>query len=274
MIGLKTVLKILGKRTVMTVPACCTSIVQGIYPFSNFRVNTFNVAFATAAAFSSGVEAGLSATGKEDATVLAWAGDGGTFDIGLQALSGAAERNENILYVCYDNESYMNTGIQSSGATPYGAWTTTTPTGKRGHKKDIGSIMMAHDIPYAASASPAFIRDFTEKVTVARETRGTRFIHLLAPCPPGWRSDAEMTVRLARLAVETGMWILYEYRDEEFRFTGPSRYIAEGKRDLKPLTEYLSLQGRFDGVTDEDIKALEGWIDRKWSQYQKLADKR
>ncbi|HRR66116.1 MAG TPA: thiamine pyrophosphate-dependent enzyme, partial [Methanomassiliicoccales archaeon] len=188
--------------------------------------------------------------------------DGGTFDIGLQALSGAAERNEDILYVCLDNEGFMNTGIQRSGATPFGAWTTTTPVGKkvegkREFKKDIMAIVAAHDPPYAASLSIAHYNDFIKKVEKAKSKQGFRFLHVLTPCVPGWRSDSSMTVEIARLAVETGMWTLYEVED------GNARTTYKPKAML-PVTDYLKLQGRFRHMEDADIAQLQEWLCAKW----------
>ncbi|MFQ5711965.1 MAG: thiamine pyrophosphate-dependent enzyme [Candidatus Geothermarchaeales archaeon] len=268
---LRLFLKILGQRTILVDPAGCIAIVQSPYPHSSFGVITINSAFETAAATASGIASALEMRGLDDVTVLAWAGDGATFDIGLQALSSVADRNDNILYVCYDNESYMNTGIQASGATPYGAWTTTTPLGKRRHKKDILGIMMAHNIPYAASASPSFPVDLLKKVTKAKGIRGTRFFHLLAPCPTGWRFPSNLTIKLGRLAVETGMWILYEYHDDQLTLTGPSRYIAEGKLKRKPVADYLSPQGRFSNLSDADAEEVQTWVDQRWEELKNLA---
>ena len=188
-LAMKLALTGLGKRTVVVIPACCWTIIIGVYPYSSLNVPVIHVPFETAAVVASGVKAGLELRGEHDITVMAWAGDGGTFDIGLQSLSGTAERNEDILYVCYDNEAYMNTGIQRSSATPPGAWTTTTPRGslKAEPKKDIEKIMMAHGIPYMATASVAYPDDFIEKFRKAKNIRGTKFIHVLSPCPPGWR---------------------------------------------------------------------------------------
>ena len=162
---MRLALKVLGRNTVLVVPACCWSIIDGMSPYSAAGVPLMHTPFASAAAAASGVRAALDAKGETDTTVCAWAGDGGTFDIGIQALSGAAERNEDILYVCYDNEAYMNTGVQRSSATPMGAWTTTTPNAqpKQQAKKDLLAIMLAHHIPYAATATVAFPDDFTAK---------------------------------------------------------------------------------------------------------------
>src|SRR5512134_2972971 len=182
-LAMRLVLKALGPNTIVTLPACCWSIIAGPWPQSSLKVPLFHTAFETGASAASGIKAALLARGDHETTVIAWAGDGGTFDIGLQALSGAAERNEDILYFCYDNEAYMNTGIQRSSATPFGGWTTTTPGEhwKAHPKKDILAILAAHRIPYAASATIAHPEDLIAKVKKARSVKGTRFLHLLAP---------------------------------------------------------------------------------------------
>ncbi|HEX6066617.1 MAG TPA: thiamine pyrophosphate-dependent enzyme, partial [Longimicrobiales bacterium] len=192
-LAMRLVLKEMGPDTIVVLPACCWSIIAGPFPQSSLGVPLYHTAFETGAAVASGVRAALDMRGDTDTTVMVWAGDGGTFDIGLQALSGAAERNENIIYFCYDNEAYMNTGIQRSSATPLGAWTSTTPAQQPQStaKKDMLAIMAAHRIPYAATASVAYPVDLLEKVRKAKAVSGTRFIHILAPCPPGWKFSDE-----------------------------------------------------------------------------------
>ena len=185
-ISMKIALKALGKRTVVVFPACCYCVFVGGYPYTSLKVPVIHCPFETAAVVASGAAAALDVRGEKDTLVMVWAGDGGTFDIGMQALSGAAERNENILFVCYDNEAYMNTGIQRSSATPLGAWTTTTPAGsiKEEPKKDIEQIMLAHHISYVATASVAYPDDLYHKFKKARRIAGMKFIHLLSACPP------------------------------------------------------------------------------------------
>ena len=197
--------------------------------------------------------------GDTETQVVAWAGDGGTFDIGLQALSGAAERNDDFIYVCYDNEAYMNTGIQRSGATPYGAWTTTTPTEfpKENPKKNMLDILVAHRIPYAATTSIAYPGDLIAKFHKARSIQGTRFIHIFAPCPTGWKAAPELTIELARLATETLMFPLLEVFDGE-------RYVVSKPRRVKPVSEYITLQGRFRHLKDKDIERMQRETDRNW----------
>jgi pyruvate/2-oxoacid:ferredoxin oxidoreductase beta subunit len=202
--------------------------------------------------------------GDTDTTVVAWAGDGGTFDIGLQSLSGAAERNEDILYVCYDNEAYMNTGIQRSSATPWGAWTTTTPTEtpKSHPKKDMLAILAAHHIPYAATASVAYPVDLVEKVTRAKGIRGTRFIHILSPCPPGWKTSDEETIDLARMAVLNRVFPLMEVENgSHWRFT------VDHPGD--PVEPYIRRQGRFRHLSDEQIAHIQTDVNERWEMLQR-----
>ena len=268
-LALRHTLKALGRRSILVIPACCTSIIQGPYPKTAVRVPLFNIVFAAAAAAAAGISAGLEALGVKDVTVVAWAGDGGTADIGIQALSGAAERGDNILYICYDNEAYMNTGIQRSGATPLGAWTTTTPTGKTEHKKNMPMIMMAHGIPYVATASPSYPVDLFTKVRRAMEIRGTKYIHIHAPCPTGWRYPSSKTVEVGRRAVQTGMWVLFEVDHGRFRLSRPSAPLTEKSR-RRPIEEYLRMQGRFSRLTPRDVEALQAWVDESWENYKRL----
>jgi pyruvate/2-oxoacid:ferredoxin oxidoreductase beta subunit len=261
---MRMVLKALGEKTIVALPACCWSIIAGPYPQTSLHVPLYHTAFETGAAAASGIKAALLARGDTETTVVAWAGDGGTFDIGLQALSGAAERNEDILYVCYDNEAYMNTGIQRSSATPFGAWTTTTPAGHpEAHpKKDILAILAAHRVPYAASATPAYPEDLMAKVKRAKATRGTRFLHLLAPCPPGWKSADDDTIALARMAVRARVFPLVEIENgETWRFT------VEHPGD--PVAPYLERQGRFRHLTPPQIAAIQAQVDARWKSLER-----
>jgi pyruvate ferredoxin oxidoreductase beta subunit len=263
--SLRVALKVLGPRTIVTIPACCSSVIQGYYPKSPARIPFINTAFAATAASASGIRAALEIKGKEGINVLGWAGDGGTADIGIQALSGAAERNEDFIYVCYDNEAYMNTGTQGSGATPRGAVTTTTVTGKRERKKNIPEIMIAHEIPYVATACAAYPLDFAEKLKKAMGLKGLRYIHLISPCPPGWRFAAEKTVEVGKMAVATGAWILYEWQEGRYNLTGPSRGMLK-KANRKPITEYLKLQGRFSKLTGTEVIELQSDLDAAWEK--------
>jgi len=261
-LALRYVLKALGPRTVLCIPACCWAIIDGPFPQSCASVPIFHCAFEAAASTATGVKAGLEMTGDHETTVVAWAGDGGTFDIGLQALSAAAERNDDIIYICYDNEAYMNTGIQRSSATPFGAWTTTTPVKffKDRPKKDIDAIMAAHRIPYQATGSIAYPEDIFKKTKKAKETKGTRFLHIYAPCPTGWKSRPEDAVKLARLAVQTGLFPLFEVEHGE-------KYTLNIKiKDKKPIADYFRLQGRFRHLTPVQIQAIQEDVNRNWER--------
>jgi len=268
-VAIRLAQKALGPRTVFVVPACCTSVIQSAFPFTAFATPCLNIAFEAAAAAASGVVAAYETRGLKDVTVLAWAGDGGTVDIGIQALSGAAERGTNFIYVCYDNEAYGNTGFQRSGSSPYGSRTTTTPSGKKEHKKDVPMIMAAHGIPYVATACVSYPLDFVTKLKKAKEMMGTKYIQILTPCPPGWRYSTEKTILMGRLAVQTGIWALYEIEHGRFELSPPSTaLIDETKR--KPLGEYLKEQGRFDRLTPEDIEEIKRWVNETWEKYKKL----
>ncbi len=268
-ISLRLLLKALGKNVFLVVPACCTTVIQGPYPFTSCAVPLQNILFESTGAAASGIVAALRQRHLEDVTVVGWAGDGGTVDIGIQALSGAAERGTNFIYVCYDNEAYGNTGMQRSGATPYGAWTTTTPNGKKERKKDMALIMAAHRIPYVATACTSYPLDFVTKLRKAREIQGTKYIHLLSPCPTGWRYDSSKTVEMGRLAVTTGVWALYEIEQGKFKLSSPSeRLINKDRR--KHVNEYFSRQGRFHGLSKEEIERIQKWVDEDWEKYRKI----
>ena len=267
-IALRQITAALEGKMVMTVPASCLTVLGGMYPVSSVNVPWVNVAFPSTAAAASGIAAGLRATGRADEmTVLAMAGDGGTGDIGIQALSGAAERNEDFLYLCYDNEAYMNTGTQRSGLTPAGARTTTTWAGKRENPKDLPRIMEAHGIPYVASTSAAFPTDVYDKVAKARGIKGLRYIHMNTPCPSGWGFDPKDTVRLGKLAVDAGLVVLYEVEDGVFRLTGRSASLAKTGKPRVPVAEYLATQTRFRGMKPEAIAEVQAWVDGRWDGY-------
>jgi len=260
-LAFRHVLKALGRKVAVITTAGCGSVVDGYWPLSASKVPFFHCSFGTAAATAAGLKAGLEMIGDRTTTVLAWAGDGGTFDIGFQSLSGAAERNEDILYCCYDNEAYMNTGIQRSSATPKGSWTTTTPVQnlKEEPKKDIDAILAAHRIPYLATASIAFPEDLARKVKKAKSIKGTRFIHILIPCPPGWRFQSDLTIRLSRLAVETRAFPLFEV-DHGMRYQ-----LSPMPRKI-PVKEYVRLQGRFSHLSEKQMEAIQKEIDTKWEE--------
>ena len=268
-IAMRFVLKALGEKTIMVLPACCWSVIAGPYPQSALKIPVIHAAFETGGATASGVRAALDMKGDTETTVLTWAGDGGTFDIGFQALSGAVERNENFLYVCYDNEAYMNTGIQRSSSTPYGAWTTTT-TGqdwKRLRKKNIVEVLVAHRIPYVATASIAFPDDLLRKAQKAKETKGSKFLHIYASCPTGWRIPSEMSVKIARMAVQTNIFPLYEVEDG-------LRYTINYKPKEYLVREYFKLQGRFKHLTDQDLDQIQQMVNEDWELLLRKAGER
>jgi len=258
-LSMRIALKALGLDTIVVIPACCWTVIDGVWPTHLLKVPVFHCAFETAAITASGIKAAKVQQGK-DTKVMAWAGDGGTFDIGLQSLSASAERNEDIIYVVYDNEAYMNTGIQRSSSTPAGAWTTTTPIKER-PKKNIMEIMAAHMIPYAATATPAFPEDLYQKFVKARDIQGTRFIHILSACPPGWKSNSEDSINIMRLAVKSKVFPLYEIEDGEHYTINywPDEEVAP--------EEYFKLQGRFNPLFSdpERLDHVKKFIAHKWN---------
>lgn len=259
-LGVRLALKALGKNTIAVSATGCLEVITTPYPETAWEIPWIHVAFENAAAVASGIERALKAKGKKDINVVAFAGDGGTADIGMQALSGAMERGHNIIYICYDNEAYMNTGIQRSGATPYGASTTTSPPGKKSFgedrpKKNMPFIIAAHGVPYVATASISYPEDFMKKVKKAKETEGPAYIHLHQPCTTGWGFDPSKTIEIGRLAVETGAWLLYEIEEGEFRIT--YRPIQR-----KPVTEYLEAQRRFKHLKEKEKAKIQEYIDK------------
>jgi len=260
-LALRLALKALGKNIIVSQATGCMEVTTTPYPETSWRVPWIHAAFENAAAVASGVQAALKKLGKKGVKSVAIAGDGGTADIGLQALSGAVERGDNVLYLCYTNEAYMNTGIQRSGATPYGAWTTTTPVGKikRGEDrpaKDIPAIIVAHGAPYVATASVAYPLDFVSKLKKAAAIEGPTYVEVHCPCPPGWRFDSSETIKVGRLAVLSGAWVLYEVRNGELSITfKPPKRV--------PVAEYLKLQGRFRHLSDAEISQIQRMVDEK-----------
>ena len=258
-IAMRFMLKALGEKTVLVLPACCWSVIAGPYPQSSLKIPVIHTAFETGGATASGVRAALDMKGDRETTVVTWAGDGGTFDIGFQALSGAVERNEDFIYMCYDNEAYMNTGIQRSSSTPYGAWTTTT-TGadwKKLRKKNIVEALVAHRIPYAATANIAFPEDLVRKVKKAKEVKGSRFLHIYASCPTGWRIPSEMSIKIARMAVQTNIFPLYEVEN------GVNYTINVKPREYL-VREYFKLQGRFRHLSEADLDQIQAMVNEDW----------
>ncbi len=268
-IVVRAAMKILGPNTVTYFPANCLLVFGGTYPHNAFKVPYLHVLFENSAICAAGIKQALVKQGKEDVNVVAFAGDGGTGDIGFQALSGAAERNEDILYICYDNEAYMNTGIQRSGSTPFGAWTTTTPAGtkiggKELFKKDLPKIMMAHNVPYVATASIGHPADMLRKIEKAKNMKGFRYLQIFAPCPTGWRMDTAKTVEVAKKAVNCGLWTLFEMED------GVVTLNVKPKMD--PVDDYLKMQGRFSHLTEEQMKIIQEWAYKKYESDMKFVE--
>ena len=262
-------LKALGPKTIITVPASCLTVLHGMQGFCTTKVSVLHTPFATTGASASGIVASLEDKGlADDVNVVAFAGDGGTVDIGIQSLSGAVERGTNFIYACYDNEAYMNTGVQRSGSTPLGAYSTTTPKGKIGYKKNMPKILEAHGIPYVATAISSYPLDLYEKFKNAMSIHGPKYIHILAPCPPGWGYNPKDSIEIGRLAVQTGFWPLYEVIDGKFILSKDSqRFLDPTKR--KPISEYLNIQKRFKNISDEDIKNHQNYVEEQWKQIKK-----
>lgn len=263
-LAVRIALKVLGEKAVAVLPAGCMSAVGFNFPQLCFSNNAIISTFAGTASMMTGVLAGLKARGITDVQVVGFAGDGGTADIGLQALSGAIDRNDDVLYICYDNEAYMNTGIQKSSLTPFGARTTTTPVGKnvRGNlrqKKNLFEIIAAHDIPYAATASVGYIQDFINKVEKAKNIRGTKFIHVIAPCPTGWGIKTDETVELAKEIVDTGLLYLAEYENGKYT-------ITYRPKEFSDVASYIKRQVRFRHLTESDIALIEEGRNQKWEK--------
>jgi pyruvate ferredoxin oxidoreductase beta subunit len=280
----RLILKAVRGPTIATNSTGCMEVTSTIYPFTAWKIPWIHTAFENVAANASGIEAALKILkrkGKlknEHVDVIALAGDGGTFDIGIQALSGAVERGHDFLYVLYDNEAYMNTGIQRSGGTPLGAWTTTSPAGKKipgkpQLKKPIADIMVAHEMPYVATASPAYWIDLLKKARKGLEVEGPAFLHVIAPCPRGWRSDPSKSIEISRLAVETCVFPLWEAIDGEYNLSAPSKVVALRPERKKAMEEYLKTQGRFRHLFKPEFKHIIGKIqevvDKRWQRLLK-----
>lgn len=266
-IAVRLALKVLGERTYVALPAGCMAAVGFIYPQMAFNINAIITTFPGAASMASGIAVGAKALGQKNFKTVVFAGDGGTADIGLQALSGMIDRNDDVLYICYDNEAYMNTGIQKSGLTPYGTKTTTTPAGKNipgtiTHKKNLFEIIAAHDIAYAATASIGYPQDYMNKVNMALHTKGTSFIHVYASCPTGWGTPTETSVEIAKDAVDCGLIYLAEYADGVFK-------LNRNPKEFKPVADYLKKQGRFKHLSDSDIELISQHRDKKWERMRK-----
>ncbi|MGI5960862.1 MAG: thiamine pyrophosphate-dependent enzyme [Methanomassiliicoccaceae archaeon] len=280
----KQVLLATDKPVVVANATGCFEVSTSGFPQSAWEVPWIHTAFATTAATISGVESAyvsLKRKGKisEDIRFVAFGGDGATYDIGLQALSGAIERGHRFMYVCLNNEAYMNTGIQRSGATQRGASTTTCPSGtcipgKKEIPKDLTKIIAAHKLPYAAQASPHNWKDLIAKAAKGFEANGPSFLNIITPCPRGWRYDGANTIEMAKLAVETGMWPLYEYENGKWTLTGETKRIAEGKMERRPLADWLKAQGRFKHLLAPEWKDvvddIQNNLDASWDELLRL----
>jgi len=263
-------LKLAGPNTIVVNATGCLEVATTAYPRTSWGVPWIHVAFENAAAVASGVEAATKAKG-EKLNIIVFGGDGGTADIGFQALSGMVERGHNVLYILYDNEAYMNTGIQRSGATPWGAWTTTSkvgranPIGKLQPKKPIARIIAAHNAAYVATANPAYFQDFKRKVQKALQIEGAKFLHVLSSCTTGWRHDPSKTVEIMKLATDTGIFPLWEVENGDLE----NMRITIKPKEFKPVEEYLKPQGRFRHLlkNPEYVKELQRQVDEWWAKY-------
>lgn len=273
-LAIRLMCKALGKDTVIVNATGCMEVVSSLYPTTAWKLPWIHVAFPNSASVGSGVEAGLKVLRRKgripdrDVKAVSIGGDGGTVDIGFQALSGAMERGHDLLYVCFDNEAYMNTGIQRSGATPFGASTTTDPAGlasfgKKAWKKNVAEIMVAHNVPYVATACHSYPLDFMNKVKKAVKVKGPSYIHCLSVCPTGWRLPPEQCIKAGRMAVQTGIFPLYEVEDGKYRMTIETR-------ELRPVEEYLKLQGRFRHLSEDEKKVIQERVNQ---EYKKLMNK-
>ncbi len=259
----RNVLDVLGDDTVLVVPPGCAAQFSGCGPEASVTVPGIQGNLENSAAIASGISNGFKHQGNDHTIVCAIAGDGGTVDIGLQSLSGAMERNENIIYICYDNEAYMNTGVQGSSSTPFGASTTTTPAGKPVNNKDLFQICMAHHIPYAATASIANLPDLRRKVQKAKETKGCRVLHIMSPCPTGWIYKSSKTVEVAREAINCGAWVLVEYENGKVK-------LGRKPVALGDAGKYIGMQKRFRNVTEEELQSINEHIKEKYAYLEAL----
>jgi pyruvate ferredoxin oxidoreductase beta subunit len=264
----RTGLKAIGRDAILVVPPSCLTVMQGLYPITSTQLSVLNVTFASTASAASGVRAALRAQKNDHTRVVAWAGDGGTADIGIQALSGAIERGEDFLYICYDNEAYMNTGVQRSGTTPQGTMTQNTVIyGKRERSKDIPRIIAAHSPAYVATCSASYPIDFHDKIKKALSLKGLKYIHIHTPCPSGWQIEERLVVTIGKLAVETGLYVLYEIQDGEMKLSPPSAKLLR-KKKLPPVSDYVEAQGRFKTMPEEAIERIQQEVDAKWETYR------
>lgn len=247
------------ENPVVAIPAGCSTVIAGLHPSSAMKTAVIHVPFASTPAVACGLSEAYKKLGIK-ANVIAWMGDG-ALDIGFSAFSASMMRDDDIIAIVVDNEAYMNTGNQASLSTPFGAKTTTSPRGKRVGRRNLGLVAMAHHAKYVATATVGYIRDLRAKFREAGKLSGFRFIHVHAPCPPGWRFPSEKTIEVARKAVMSGAWVLYEYKNEKLEFSAVGKKFLEKKNRI-PLAEYIRTQGRFV-LSDEEVAKLEKEIDRE-----------
>lgn len=258
-LAVRVIMQVLGKNTIIVIPPGCAALFSGFGKETVLQIPGIQGNLENTAAYAAGIRAGLEMQGRHDVNVLGLAGDGATVDIGIQSLSGVFERGDRIIYICYDNEAYMNTGIQGSGSTPLQAMTTTTPAGKTVYRKDMVQIIAAHRIPYTATASVGYVDDLRKKVEKARDAGGPSYIHIQTPCPTGWGFDPGKTIEIARMAVQTCSWPLYEV------FDGVTTKFTYRVSKPKKIEEYLRLQKRFRHISKEELEHIQNKVDQEYN---------